>query len=139
LISNAQIWALCVAIDANVSALLNYLPGMIEQLNALGARMSELDTTVQTLTAAVTELSGRIGTLPQQLADSLAQQVELNAQIEELRADDAADQAQIDALINERNALLIDAQENVTKIQQVTATIQSLVPQQAQSQDARLG
>lgn len=125
-ITHEQMMTKLSVIDAHTQASLAYFGGLINQLNALESRMSELDQSVEALRQSVTDLGTRIGALPQQLADALTRIGELNAQIAELQGNDAADAAQIQALTDERDSLLTDAQENVTEIQSATDQINAL-------------
>jgi chromosome segregation ATPase len=125
-VTHEQIMGRLAAVDSHTQASLAYLGGLINQLNALESRMSELDQSVEALQQSVTDLGARIGELPRQLADALTRIGELNSQIADLQADDDADAAQIEALTAERDGLLADSQENVAKIQSETDQINAL-------------
>jgi TolA-binding protein len=111
---------------AGVHALLHYIPGIIDHLNSLGDRMSELDQSVEGLQSAVADLADRIGDTPQQLEDALRQIADLNSQIADLSGDDEADAARIESLTQERDDLVSDAQENVARLKDVTEQIGTL-------------
>lgn len=86
--------------------------------------MSELDTSVEDLRTAVTELAGRIDPAP--LQEALANVERLTNELAEAHADDTTDQAEIDRLTGELNAAVTDAQENAASIGEVTTEIRSL-------------
>jgi chromosome segregation ATPase len=123
--------ALLRRIDDRLRVTNNYLAGMIGQLDILGEQMteqtSELDQAVADLQTAVQGLTSRI----QDQGALLGQIANLNAQIDVLQADDAADDAEIARLKAQRDAAVTDAQENVRGIGAVTEQINALGQPQA--------
>lgn len=102
---------------------------ILAQLHTLESYMSEnfteLDTSVDALTAAVGDALGAIGAptdeLKQQLADALGQLATVTAD------DNATKQQLVDAQASVTD-LLTDASQNVTRIQEQTAKLRSVVP-----------
>lgn len=96
------------------------------RLTYLGIRMSELDTSTDALTTAVTDLLDAYD--PTEVQGLLQQIAEKNTEIEELRANDDADAQAIADRTAERDALLADVTENVGKQVDLTARVRAVVP-----------
>lgn len=86
--------------------------------------MSELDASVDALRASVADLATRIDPAP--LNEALANVQRLTDELAAAHADDATDQAEIDRLNGELTDAITDAQENVTRITEVTGQISAL-------------
>jgi chromosome segregation ATPase len=106
------------------AGLRRYLKQILATLNNLETSMSELDASVDALRASVADLATRIDPAP--LNEALANVQRLTDELAAAHADDATDQAEIDRLNGELTDAITDAQENVTRITEVTGQISAL-------------
>lgn len=102
------------------------LISILNRLATLENLMSDLDASTDDLVAAVNDLLAAVD--PTTQADLLRQISDLNGKIATLQADDDADAAQIQQLVTERDTLLADSVENVSKLQDATARARAVVP-----------
>lgn len=100
----------------------------VRHLSRLEILMTELDSTTDDVVTVLDQLVAAVGETPQQLADALAEIGRLNGEIADLQSDDNADAAAIADLTSQRDALVADATENVSKLQAAAERGKAAIP-----------